>query len=1283
MPIYYLNGDKVADDYADFYDGSWDTNRGRNIAGNLISGNPYIWTGTDSDGYQFRGSYLGHTDMEIRDDPVLTLGGYVLGNIFVDIAALGQKSGLSVDKKALIRSNAPMFGLSEVFTVAVPVEVTLTLIPDSISENGGSTKVRATIPSASLVDTTVTVSAAAVSPAVAADFSLSANKTLTIAAGTRISSDILEPLIGSGETVRITAVDNNVDAPDKSITVSAVVANSRNGTRGPPADVTLTIEDDEEPPTVSGTPAVTTDEDTAYTFSADDFNFSDTNNDDTLASVKVTALPANGTLQLDVTAIASSDLPKTVTRAEIDANKLTYTPPSNANGTPYTTFTFKVSDGTDDSAEATMTVNVAAVNDAPTSAGGTVTTDEDTAYTFSADDFNFSDIDTGDALVSVNLTSLPGRPDKCNDDDDDDDDDECKGDLLFKGDSIYVPDFWRWVVSKAEIDAGYLTYTPLPKDANGTPYTTFMFKVNDGTVDSAEATMTVNVAAVNDAPTSADGTVSTNEDTTYTFKEDDFSFFDVEVGERLTLITISGLPELEPDRGTFWRTIQGNPFTLDPGRRWTYHIQSIRNGTLNYTPPSDANGTPYITFTFSVYDTYGLNSRDYTMKVNVAAVNDAPTTPGGTVTTDEDTAYTFKEGDFNFSDIDTGDTLASVKVTALPVNGTLQLDGAAIASGNLPQTVTRADIDADKLIYTPPSNANGTPYTTFKFKVSDATADSAEATMTVNVTAVKDAPTPADGTVSTNEDTTYTFKADDFNFSDTDTGDALASVKVTALPANGTLQLDGAAIASGDLPQTLTRVDIDREKLTYTPPSNANGTPYTTFKFKVSDGTADSAEATMTVNVAAVNDAPTSADGTVSTNEDTAYTFSADDFSFSDIDTGDALAGVKVTALPANGTLQLDGTAIASGDLPQTVTKADIDADKLTYTPPSNANGTPYTTFTFKVSDGTDDSAEATMTVNVAAVNDAPTSADGTVSTNEDTAYTFKEDDFSFSDVVEGDKFTFITVSGLPEPDRGTFRLTSTRRDTITLVPGRRLTLRIQSIRNGILTYTPPSNANGTPYTTFKFSVHDTYGLNSRDYTMTVNVAAVRDAPTVSGTPAVTTDEDTAYTFKADDFSFSDIDTGDALAGVKVTALPANGKLQLDGAAIASGDLPQTVTRAEIDANKLIYTLPSNANGTPYTTFKFKVSDGTDDSAEATMTVNVAAVNDAPTVSGTPAVTTNEDMAYTFSADDFNFSDIDTGDALAGVKVHCASGHRQRHAAARCHCDCLKRSAEDGDQGRD
>ena len=115
------------------------------------------------------------------------------------------------------------------------------------------------------------------------------------------------------------------------------------------------------------------------------------------------------------------------------------------------------------------------------------------------------------------------------------------------------------------------------------------------------------------------------------------------------------------------------------------------------------------------------------------------------------------------------------------------------------------------------------------------------------------------------------------------------------------------------------------------------------------------------------NTAPTAADNTVTTGEDRPYTFMADDFGFDDADAGDTLASVTIVTVPAAGTLALDGTAVLADGV---VTKAQIDGDMLTFTPARDAHGAPYTTFTFTVNDGTDDSAIAyTMTIDVT---DAP-----------------------------------------------------------------------------------------------------------------------------------------------------------------------------------------------------------------------------------------------------------------------------------------------------------------------
>ena len=120
---------------------------------------------------------------------------------------------------------------------------------------------------------------------------------------------------------------------------------------------------------------------------------------------------------------------------------------------------------------------------------------------------------------------------------------------------------------------------------------------------------------------------------------------------------------------------------------------------------------------------------------------------------------------------------------------------------------------------------------------------------------------------------------------------------------------------------------------------------------------------------------------------------SASEFGFTDVD-GDSLDHVTIETLPSNGTLLLSGVAVSAGD---EIAAADI--SNLVFRPAADANGASYDSFTFSVNDGTVDSGTYTMTVNVDAVNDAPTAADNTVTTNEDTDHTFSASEFGFTDV--------------------------------------------------------------------------------------------------------------------------------------------------------------------------------------------------------------------------------------------------------------------------------------------
>ena len=284
--------------------------------------------------------------------------------------------------------------------------------------------------------------------------------------------------------------------------------------------------------------------------------------------------------------------------------------------------------------------------------------------------------------------------------------------------------------------------------------------------------------------------------------------------------------EVSTDGGASWTVLVANTGSTDT----TYAHSGLTAGSTRH-------------YRVSAINTIGASAASNTANANTPTTADhRPTSSTSRVTATEDKAFTFSGSNFAFFDNDAGATLVSVKITALleEGRGTLALDGTTITSSVLPRTVTKAELDAGKLIYTPPNNWNG--HATFRFKVNDGSVDSASAyTMLVSVTSVNDLPTSSGKTVTIIKGDTHTFELDDFPFTDVDDSDTLASVKITTLPKAGTLTLRGVALAAADLPKTVTKNDLDRDRLRFVPADNASGTNYASFKFKVNDGTDDSA----------------------------------------------------------------------------------------------------------------------------------------------------------------------------------------------------------------------------------------------------------------------------------------------------------------------------------------------------------------------------------------------------------------------------------------------------------
>ncbi|MDH3535026.1 MAG: retention module-containing protein, partial [Gammaproteobacteria bacterium] len=526
---------------------------------------------------------------------------------------------------------------------------------------------------------------------------------------------------------------------------------------------------------------------------------------------------------------------------------------------------------------------------------------------------------------------------------------------------------------------------------------------------STASTHTYNSTPPNSAPVAVDDAVTAMEDTPFnSVIELDANDTDLD-GDTLSVVA-----------GTFG-TAQGGSITI------------AADGSYTYTPAANFNGVDTVDYTV----TDGSLTDVGTLTINVTAVNDAPVAVDDSVTATEDTPFSSTvDLDFNDTDLD-GDSLSVVAGTFATAQGgsiTIAADGS--------------------YTYTPAANFNGVD--TVDYTVTDGSLTDV-GTLTINVTAVNDAPVAVDDSVTATEDTPFNSVIElDANDTDLD-GDALSVVAGTF----GTAQGGSITIAADGI-------------YTYTPAANFNGVD--TVDYTVTDGSLTDV-GTLTINVTAVNDAPVAVDDAVTATEDTPFSSTVDlDFNDTDLD-GDALSVVAGTFATAQGgsiTIAADGS--------------------YTYTPAANFNGTDTVDYT--VTDGslTD---IGTLTINVTAVNDAPVAVDDAVTATEDTP---------FNSVIELDA-NDTDLDG----------------DTLSVVAGTFATAQGGSITiaaDGSYTYTPAANFNGTD--TVDYTVTD--GNLTDVGTLTINVTAVNDAP-VAVDDAVTATEDTPFSSTVDlDFNDTDLD---------------------------------------------------------------------------------------------------------------------------------------------------------------
>jgi hypothetical protein len=491
----------------------------------------------------------------------------------------------------------------------------------------------------------------------------------------------------------------------------------------------------------------------------------------------------------------------------------------------------------------------------------------------------------------------------------------------------------------------YTTYTPAPNF-----FGTDTFQILDHT-SGPPVSVTVTVQNVNDAPQAQPITIYVAEDSQAMFPP---VVFDIENDPYVFTVSIPAA--------------HGDSF----GYQFTH---------LMYIPYPDFFGQDEFWY-YAVDEAEGPSAR---VTVIVTNVNDAPVANDQSVTLSEDTSSTFT---LNASDVD-GDPL-SIEFGTAPSHGAITNTGLSVT-------------------YTPNPNYNGTD--SFTYRVSDGQVASEWKTVDLLVNPANDAPTADSKSASTSEDQSVVIA---LTGSDID-GDSLNFIVVTP-PQHG-------EFAGG----------------VYTPAANYNGPD--SFTYKANDGSLDSAPATVSITITPVNDVPVADSKSVSTAEDQSLTVT---LTGSDVD-GDTLTFTVIDA-PAHGTF-VNGV----------------------YTPAANYNGPD--SFSYKANDGQVDSALATATITVTAVNDAPVANGQSVSTAYNTAVNIV---LTGSD-LEGSALTFTVVS---LPANGTLTGTGANR-----------------------TFTPNIGWYGT--TSFTFVANDG-GLDSVAATVTITVASAGSVPAAPSSLAAT-----------------------------------------------------------------------------------------------------------------------------------------------------------------------------------
>jgi VCBS repeat-containing protein len=1102
------------------------------------------------------------------------------------------------------------------------------------------------------------------------------NGTLTLGstAGLTVSGNGTGSVQATGTIAALnTGLSGTVYAPNANYNGSDSIAvdvndNGNTGIGGPlsaNAAIAVTINGVNDAPTVTAPASASVNEDTTLNFTGPNaVSVADVDANGGNEQVTINATNGNVTLGtttgLTVSGNGTASITATGTIANLNAALATLsflgTLDYNGPASVQVTINDQGNSGSGGalSGNATVSITVNAVNDAPVATADNYSTNEDTPLTVNAASgvlANDTDVDTAHSSLTAVLVSGPSN------------------------------------ASSFTLNAdGSFNYTP-NADFNGTD--SFTYKANDGSLDSNTVTVTITVSAVNDAPViTRPASVSVNEDTALAFTGGNaVSIADVDAASGtmgLTLGVSNGTLTLGTTTGL---TVSGNGTNAITASGTLANLNNAL-ATLSYTASLNYSGSD--TLTIGVNDngnsgSGGPLSDAKSTAITVVAVNDAPAVSvPGAQSINEDSTLTFSSGSstaITVADVDAGAGIVSVTLTS--ANGTITVGSTAGLNSNsgngtgnvtITGTISALNTALEGTVFTPAADFNGT--TSVDVTVDDngntgaGGALQANASVSITVNAVNDAPVitrPA--TATTNEDTPFTFSAGNvISIADVDAG--TGNETVTLSVSNGTLTLAGTTnlTVSGDGTNSITAAgtlaDLNNalNGLVYAPSANYNGPD--TLSIGVNDQgnsgsggpLTDAKSVAITVNP--VNDAPVAVADNYSTNEDTPLTVNAASgvlANDTDIDTAhSSLTAVQVSG-PSHAssfTLNNDGS--------------------FSYTPSADFNGSD--SFTYKANDGSLDSNTVTVTITVNAVNDAPViTRPAAIITTEDTQVILNgPNTISIADVDAGSGSLSLTLGVL----NGTLSLSGTTGLTVSGNGTNAITASgtLTDLNNALnaMTYVPNLNYNGPD--TISISVDDngnsgSGGALSDSKTTSIAITAVNDPPVNSVPGTQTIDEDTTLTFTgATAITVSDVDAGGA--DVTVTLSSPNGTITLGSTAglttvtgngtgnvIATGPIATLNT----DLNNTVFTPTADFNGGTSvgvsTNDNGNTGSGGAQTAINVITVNVNAVNDAPSITRPATVTTNEDTPFTFSGGNVvSVADVDAASGSVTVTLGVSHG---------------------------